>query len=295
MFFSDYIKCMNTNHRMNFTEQYNFWYNQLFLRMCNLFIWDGLPLKSRHIEINTHRRGFSSICKINGKLYALNGEMSGETVYQDEFKFFLYTNPILGSGVLDIGVNAVIVRNNDLYLSSKNFVNRYAYLLAHADLSFQAVLINSRSTGIIGTPNDKVAENVKDYYNKLVDGSMIAVVDDEGMETILQSKGLRKITDAFPSSQSIKDYYDATRNILRDFYQDIGVRVNYDKKERNVEAEITSNDSMLLFNVSNMLDCRKEAVEEMNKIFGTNGTVKLNKNIGGDLLVTNQSNDKDSI
>ena len=42
-----------------------------------------------------------------------------------------------------------------------------------------------------------------------------------------------------------------------------------------VVDEVNVNSQMLLFNVSDMLECRQKAVEEINALYGTNITVDL--------------------
>ena len=44
-----------------------------------------------------------------------------------------------------------------------------------------------------------------------------------------------------------------------------------------IESEVSSDNQMLLFNISDMLHQREKASEEINKLFGLNTSVKLSK------------------
>ena len=79
------------------------------------------------------------------------------------------------------------------------------------------------------------------------------------------------------------DCIDARNELLRMFYNDIGVRFTKDKKERMIESEVSSDNQMLLFNISDMLHQWEKASAEINKLFNLNtlnkGIIKCNINI----------------
>ena len=155
-------------------------------------------------------------------------------------------------------------------------VFRYAVLLAHADLSLQSILINSRATGIFSAKDDKQAESIKAWYDTLSDGNLCAIVNDELLSTVIGSEGLRNIATNYPDSKNISDFYEIHRNILKDFYNDLGVKFSTEKKERLITAEVESAEESLLLNIDDMLNTRKEGVANINKLFGTNIEVELN-------------------
>ena len=69
----------------------------------------------------------------------------------------------------------------------------------------------------------------------------------------------------------------ARNEILRAFYNEIGVRYARDKKERLVSDEATGDAQMLLINIKDMLAQREKASEEINRIFGVNTSVELSE------------------
>ena len=77
----------------------------------------------------------------------------------------------------------------------------------------------------------------------------------------------------------ITEVWDTRTKLLKQFYADIGVRATFDKRSNAVVDEITSDSSMLLYNVSDMLDCRQRGADAVNAIFGTEWSVRLSDQI----------------
>ena len=67
--------------------------------------------------------------------------------------------------------------------------------------------------------------------------------------------------------------------LLKQFYADIGVRATFDKRSNAVVDEVTSDSSMLLYNVSDMLEYRQRGADAVNAIFNTNWSVRLSDEI----------------
>ena len=245
-----------------------------------LFTWNGLPFPQRELEFNLMARGSVGIFDVNG-LFASQCGLTGVTEYPDKFIYAIYANPKKGNGMKKINKECVVIYNDDLMTSLIPFVNRYANLLAHTDLSLQIALINSRSMGALVAPNSVVAESIKEWYNALKKGKMLAILDNESMETLASAKGTRNVMDSYPSTNTIADFYTAQQNILKSFYNDLGVKYTTEKKERLIADEVNSDCDMLLINVNAMLENRKKACEDMKKIFGIDVTVDLTINMEG--------------
>lgn len=215
-----------------------------------------------------------------GLLYVGYGGMSGVTDYPDIFKKLTYSTP-LQSGYKEIGKDATIIMCNSLMMPLWPIINRYALLLAHADLSLQAVLINTRTTGIIAASDESQAQLVKTWYNGLVDGNTIAVVDKDDANSLLNSEGLRFISTQYPSSSSIRDFVQVHNDLITDFMEQIGIKKPGDKKERMNVDEVNSSNGYLMNNVEDMLYCQQEAWDNEYNRSGVKVKVKLN-NVPGE-------------
>lgn len=277
--YKDIIK-KSTPRKLNFTKSFIYWRNALLEKCMRIFEWNGLPdsIPQKEIEIRLIFNGFAGFVKDKeGKnLLVTWGSMSGVTNYADEFLFYTFATPLF-NGLKKINETCVIVNNNAIRNPLYPLIERYAILLAHADLSLQAILINSRATGIITATSQQQADSVKEWYNALVDGRTMAIIDDENMESLANAEGLRNVSTVYPNSHSINDYFSITQNLLKSFYNDIGVKMGVEKRERMITDEVNSDEERLLFNLTDMLESRKKACEELKKVFGVNVTVSLSK------------------
>ena len=74
---------------------------------------------------------------------------------------------------------------------------------------------------------------------------------------------------------TVKDALEVKTELLKSFYNEIGVRYVRDKKERMISDEIENDEQMLLLNINDMKYQREKACKKINEIFGLNVSVKL--------------------
>ena len=246
---------------------YNYWRDMLFERIIRLFVWSGVEesgIPVKEIETRLHLRGFCAITKgVKGSkpddLTAVFADFFGVTKYYDEWENITYHCPI-DSGQRKIDKDCVIINNNELRNPTFMLVHHYATLLGHVEVTLINALINVRDAGgvpIAGTEKQKQA--VMHYLGKLFNGEYDCIADPSLMHTM----------------QSIIDIYQTRERILKSFYNDIGVRTAVEKRANVVTPEITANDGLLQLNISDMLKERQEGAERVNRLYGTNWTVKI--------------------
>lgn len=279
-------KDLVTRKRLTFKKAYKFWQATLLERILNIFKWNGLPFPEKEIEILLVLIGFCGFTRFrkSKELGAVYGSMSGVTNYPDIFTKFTYATP-LESGIRTIDKNLVVIDNNKIRQPSIQVVDVYATLLAHADLSLQAILINSRATGLVKARTQQQVDDIAKWYNALANGKTLAILDEQNLDTLLGDKGIEVFSMTYPSSMTIDSYYQIRENLLKSFYSDIGINSMRDKRERVVEAELDTNLNRILFNIDDMLECRKIACDKINEIFDTQISVELNEKIALQLEV----------
>lgn len=279
-FIERYDKDLASAKKLTFKKSYNMWYNVLMERVINIFKWNNLPFEQKEIEVLLALVGFCGVTQFKKvkELGAVHGSMSGVTNYPDEFINFLYATP-KESGLKKIGKNLVLVNNNQLRIPSVQVVQTYATLLAHVDLSLQAILINSRATGLIKATSQAQVESISAWYKGLLNGKTMAVMDSEDLENLMTDKGIEVFPMQYSSSFSIDAYYQIRENLLKSFYSEFGINSNREKRERIVEAELDTNLNRILFNVSDMLEQRQQSAKQISEIFDVEITVDLNPEI----------------
>ena len=282
MFLSELKKEQDSNEIFTYAKQsctykayYEYWIEQLFERIMRLFVWENTDdVEPKEIEERLLLQGHCGITKILGEkeLTAMFGNFYGVSKYVDDKPYYMVRCPLY-SGSRTIGKDIVVIRNNSLKNSTYSLVHHYATLLAHNEVTLVDTLINVRDGG--GIPiatTEKQKQSIIAYQSKVFNGQY-------GVVTDIGNLGLQYIGSDRKTHQNIMDIVTTREKILKSFYSDIGVRGAFEKRSNSVEAEVEADTSLLLLNLSDMLDSRKKGAEEVNKLFGTNWNVHIAKEI----------------
>ena len=282
MFLSELKKEQDSNEIFTYAKQsctykayYEYWIEQLFERIMRLFVWENTDdVEPKEIEERLLLQGHCGITKILGEkeLTAMFGNFYGVSKYVDDKPYYMVRCPLY-SGSRTIGKDIIVIRNNSLKNSTYSLVHHYATLLAHNEVTLVDTLINVRDGG--GIPiatTEKQKQSIIAYQSKVFNGQY-------GVVTDIGNLGLQYIGSDRKTHQNIMDIVTTREKILKSFYSDIGVRSAFEKRSNSVEAEVEADTSLLLLNLSDMLDSRKKGAEEVNKLFGTNWNVHIAKEI----------------
>ena len=271
----DYLKITNKGleKACTYPDFYRYWKENLFERLMRLFIWEGMdePLP-KEIEQRLILAGHCGISQFENKITAFFGTFFGVTVYQDEWKNYNVHSPIY-SGTKTIDEDIVIIDNNSLRNPTYEHVNHYASLLAHAEVTLLQQFVQARDSGGVPIARTEAAkQSLLNYQAKMFMGKIGVVSDPAGIG--VEYQGADRHT-----SLDISGIWEVRTKLLKQFYADIGVRATFDKRSNTVVDEITSDSSMLLYNVSDMIKCRERAVDKINEMFGPNWSVRISDEI----------------
>lgn len=254
-----------------------YWTEQLFSIVEKLFTWEGVDFKQKEIETRLIILGRVGIVKINKDVVPVRAEgLNGQTYYPDEFLYFNWNTVNGKHGRALIDKDAVLIDNNALRNPTMDIVRRYALILAHTEVTLLNALINGRSNKTIVASSQKMAESIREYQNKILNGSNDALVDPSfiGLNVIDQANSQNSLN-------YIKQLYDIRQSLLYSFYEDLGIKKNQQKRERLVSDEVEADTMLLKLNLKDMYDARKEGCEKVNKLFGTNWKVICNIDYDG--------------
>lgn len=256
-----------------YNVKYGYWRDSLFERVMKLFVWENTgDLKPKEIEQRLILNGHCGIAEYKGELTAFYGSFYGVTKYMDEWTNYIVRCPIY-TGTKKIGTDVVVIDNNSLRNPTFELVHHYATMLAHTEVSLINCLINARDSG--GVPiasTEKQKTSIREYQNQLFNGKY-GVVTDIGNLGITYAGSDRK------TQQDLIDIMETREKLIKSFYSDIGVRSAFEKRNNTVQAEVEADTSLLLLNLADMLKCRERACEEVNKLFGTNWSVHVAREI----------------
>lgn len=252
---------------------YGYWREQLFERVMRLFVWES-DVEQKEIEQRLIIAGHCGITKLprRKELTAMFGTFYGVTEYFDEFKNYTVHCPIY-AGTRTIGKDIAIISNNAERNPVLPLIHHYAQLLAHAEVTFINVLINARdNNGIPIVSTERQKQAVRQYQGKKFNGQYDAIADPGAL-------GVNFTQQTTLNSSLYKEMWETRNNILKEFYSDIGVKAAFEKQSNTIDAEVRSNDSLLLLNIKDMLEYRKRGCEAVNKLYGTNWSVKVSDEI----------------
>lgn len=252
---------------------YGYWREQLFERVMRLFVWES-DVEQKEIEQRLIIAGHCGITKLprRKELTAMFGTFYGVTEYFDEFKNYTVHCPIY-AGTRTIGKDVAIISNNAERNPVLPLIHHYAQLLAHAEVTFINVLINARdNNGIPIVSTERQKQAVRQYQGKKFNGQYDAIADPGAL-------GVNFTQQTTLNSSLYKEMWETRNNILKEFYSDIGVKAAFEKQSNTIDAEVRSNDSLLLLNIKDMLEYRKRGCEAVNKLYGTNWSVKVSDEI----------------
>lgn len=257
-----------------YDDFFHFWRDDLFSRIMRLFIYDGLDdnLPQKEIEEPLYLNGHCGITQYEGEMTSFFGSFFGPTIYYDEFTNYTTHSPLY-SNSYTINKDIVVIENNSLKIPCIEHINHYAYMLAHTEVSLIMALVEGRDAG--GVPvaeNEKAKQSLLAYRKAMYQGKLSVVSDMAGI-------GVSYLGADRRTSLNITDIWETRKNLLRSFYADIGVRASFDKRSNAIVDEVNADTSMLLYNVSDMLEERKKGCERVNKLFGTNWSVRLSDEI----------------
>lgn len=250
----------------SFYKAYSFWVNNLFERCARLFVWKntGTDLDGGvdpiHIEKPALKYGKAIDTLYKGRTTLFKGSYYGVTVYDDRFTHVNVSSPLY-AGKRTIGKDCVIIRNNSCETSICHLVHRYAVMLAHAECTLVTLLVNARVSSVPAVNNTKEKTLIDQWRNGVYNGKIGTIVDSGFLSVKWQDINTHSLA-------TLQEVWELRENILNSFYNSIGVRTTWNKKGNMIADEVGGNDSMLLFNINDMLECRKRGADDHNKMFG---------------------------
>lgn len=241
-------------------------------RTQQMFEYEGLPdtIPKRNLELLLQINGYCGIAETPEGLFCFYGGLGGEPNAYYMPTIFTVANPALNFYKnLRIDEECVIIPNDSLYLGLMPLITRYNTMISEGELSLFVSLINSRLLTLISAGDDNTLSAAEEYLKKLESGKLGAIGENQFLEGI-RSQPVSQTNNQIISIIESMQYERAT------LYNELGLSANFNmKREALNSAESAINNDILLPLVDNMLECRREALDKVNNMFGTEITVKL--------------------
>lgn len=246
---------------------------QMLNRTTKMFEYNGLPdtIKTKDLETQLQVGGFAIWKEVKGDLYTFMGGLGGEPNPYYLPTIAIIANPALKyNASLEIDKECVVMLNDNYYQGMMPVFNKYGALLVEAELSLKMAILNARVPALIQADNDGTYKSAKEFFEKIVEGEEYGIISSKEFFDGIRSQDFYK-------QAYIKDLIEAIQYIRGTWYNEIGLNATFNMKREAInEAEATLNEDILQPTIDNMLECRQDALEKVNSMFGTNITIEFN-------------------
>lgn len=239
----------------------------------SMFEWKNLPstVDPRYIELRLFETGSVVFFKDD-----VLGELCLDCIQQGNFD--VYGNPITRRAyscynnyqkVLS-NKDSVIIWNNYLRTNSVTDIQLYAKRLWDLDRSVD-VNAKAQKTPILIQCNEKQKLSMKNLYMQY-DGNIPAIFADNNIDI----NGIKVISTQAPYVAD--KLYQLKNQIWNEALTYLGIsNLNINKQERLITDEVSSSQGSTISSRYSRLECRKQAVEKINEMFGLNIEVDYRK------------------
>lgn len=259
----------------NNNATFNVYYNRLVDLAVTCIEYDNLPdtIDPRFLELVLLSDGMAVVFKDEGidNLLALRTMVNGRlNVYDIPIRREAYASNNYRMQ-LDI-TNSVLIYNNYLHLPSNLELAMYANKLANLDQTID-INVNAQKTPLLVTSTENERLSMKNVYMQY-EGNMPVIFGSKQ----LNPDAIKVLkTDAPFVADKL---FELKSNIWNEALTYLGIaNISLNKKERLISDEVLRSQGGTIASRNSRLKARSEAMEEVNKMFGTNIEVHFNEDL----------------
>lgn len=255
------------------TEHYR---KHLLNHLVTVFVWEGLDedVPTEYLEMTLLLNGCCGFVKWEDKYIPMLCNPADKPDPYFRATSYIYANPVVGSG--NISPNAVIF--NDLLSAwfprdCNEVIDKYAHLLAAAEISLKIALKNARLTHIAVTDNEDDVANINKMFADVANGALATTVSTK----TLIGDGLKILPTVSNATDYLRQITEAREYLYNLFLSEFGIHANTVlKRERQLTGEIDMQIEKPMFNIESMLQARQKGAEKVNKELGLSLEVSIN-------------------
>lgn len=257
-------------------QTFDLYYNQLSNLALNVFKWENLPkeIDYRYLEWVLYTRGYCLFFQDEVTMNYLTLECAiGSNFNVYRIPKYRRAYSISGYQAERNDKNSVIIFNNYLHNPSNIYIQQYARRLALIERTLD-INTNAQKTPIMIVCDENQQLSMKNLYQQY-DGNEPIIFANKNSGI---SEGVKVLnTQAPPLFDKLQVLKHQIMNEALTF---LGIEnSNSDKKERLVEAEVGSNYGNVEMQRFVFLNARRQACEQINRMFGLNVEVKYNSEL----------------
>ena len=234
-------------------------------KTLTMFLYTNLPdtLPIEEIEKILQMNGTGFVTLIDDNLVILKGSYNYEKVdiYNRPQEINCYLPDKKTFEMFKIS-DGVIIKNDYLERGLLPIFKKWGYLINESEMTLTVANKFKRMVKTFIANDDPTAESVKAYLTKIEAGESSLIVGNILWDSI-------KI-DGETNSNTLHELIEYDNYIKSELYKELGLYSNDNmKKERLVTSEIETGLNSIYPLVDNMINCRKQALIEINEKFNT--------------------------
>lgn len=257
----------------------------LYTVLSEMIVYDGVPdwIDRRFFTTVEWYKITNGTCigvKEGDKLIPYSGGFGGGEL--DPYgQMTHYIGATMNGSVVEIDYtleNVQLFRNNELFESENGNLERFSELLAQTDISIGTLIKYSRLLPFPLVKDGHQKDAIDHLYDSLAIGKPTALQDDQMKIYDFVEVEPYKVIDITDASNSDKVQYLSKLHddLLRRFYSYYGHSMSGSQKmAQQTEAEISDHDTISMIYPLARLRSAQMDIEEFNKKFGTNITVRF--------------------
>lgn len=240
-------------------------------KTLTMFLYTNLPdtIPIEELEKILQLSGTGFVTMIDDQLVVLKGSYSYDEVdiYNRPYKINCYLPDKKTYKMFNIS-DGVIIKNDYLERGLLPIFKKWGYLINESELT---LIIANRYKRMVKTfiaNDDPTAESVRTYLTKVDNGESSVITGNILWDSI-------KI-DGESNTNTLHELIEYDNYIKSELYKEIGLYSNDNmKKERLISSEVENGMNSIYPLVDNMLNCRKQSIDKINKQFNTNISVEF--------------------
>lgn len=261
----------------------NAYYRYLLARLTRMFEYKNLPDTIPHHILDRYlfNNGIALITKVNDKLYCFYGNAGGpQDVYYRPCQFIVANPHIVGDDGIEFSANitvfendrypelgeptGVLMRNDTEWFGLAPLLSRYSYLMAENTLTLRTADVLLRITSLLTAPSDKERAAALEYLKAMENGNLGVIGESAFFD------GIKLQSPPSNNGSYLTQFIEYQQYLKGSFYNEIGLSANYNMKREAIgKGESTLDEDALLPLCDDMLLCRKQDLERVNNMFGT--------------------------
>lgn len=247
-------------------------YLQTLNKSLRMFAYTDLPVPAIQFEKQLQENGYTVVFEYQDKIYCNSGSLTGQdkSPYGEPTQAIINIPALNLSKTFDLETEAVLVKNDFLQVGLKPLLLSKGTQIIENRLTMYLKNVLSRAPFTITANSDKSIQSAQAFINKLVSGDLAVIAED----SFLKDVNVNSLTQT--GQANMQDLINYQTYLYGQLYSEIGLPgLTNEKQERLVTSEVESQQATIRPLVDNMLECRKQGVDKMNKLFNGNTAVEL--------------------